>query len=131
MRLVGYELKPTAWQSNQSGEVILYWQPLRRPDFGLAKAIQVLLRLSSPNQDEPLLTVTQPMLPPTATNRAWARGSVIAAPYPVSLPPVVELGQYTLDLCLAIAGQNQILPGTVSGTNKPVECLTLSVNVTG
>lgn len=131
MRLVGYELKPDAWEPDHSGEVILYWQPLRRPDFGLAGAIQVVLRLSSPGGAEPGFSVTQPMLPAEVTGQAWARGVVIPVPYPVLLPATAAPGEYALEVCLAVAGQNQPLPGAVAGTAKTVECLPLSVTVTG
>ncbi len=131
MRLVGYELKPDAWQPDHTSEVILYWQPMRRPDFGLAGAIQVVLRLSSPGGAEPAFSVTQPMLPAEVTGQAWARGAVIPVPYPVLLPAAAAPGEYALDVCLAIAGQNQPLPGVVTGTAKTVECLPLSITVAG
>jgi hypothetical protein len=131
MRLVGYEMKPGAWEPDHTSEVVLYWQPLRRPDFGLASAIQVVLRLSSPDQAEPSLIVTRPMLPSEMTAQPWARGAVIAVPYPVSLPATAVPGKYALEVCLAIAGQDQVLPGTVTGTAKLMECLPLSVMVAG
>jgi hypothetical protein len=131
LRLVGYQLQPPTWQLNRSGEVVLYWQPVRRPDFGLASAIQVVLRLSAGQADESLLTTVQPLLPAWVTSREWGRGAVLPIPYPLSLPATVQPGQYTLDVCLAVAGSEQVLPGVVAETGQPVECWPLSLTVTG
>jgi hypothetical protein len=131
LRLVGYQLEPAVWQPDQAGEVVLYWQVVRRPDFAMASTLEVVLRLLVNGQEQPVLTISQPMLSPAVADYDWAQGAVIPMRYPFSVPANAQPGQYALDVCLAIAGSGQVIPGARDGTAQPVDCLPLSVKVTG
>lgn len=131
LRLVGYQLEPVVWQPDQTGEVVLYWQVVRRPDFAMASHLQVVFRLLISNQGQPMLTTSQPMLPPAVTDQDWAQGAVMPVRYPVAMPADVQPGQYALDVCLVVAGSDEVIPGTPAGTAQPADCLPLSVKVTG
>jgi hypothetical protein len=130
LRLVGYQLEPAVWQPDRAGEVVLYWQAVRRPDVAMASALQVVLRLLVSGQDQPVLTVSQPMLP-AAAGHDWSQGTVIPVHYSFSMPANVQPGQYALNVCLAVAGSGQVIPGARDGSAQPVECLPLSVKVAG
>ncbi len=131
MRLVGYRVEPATWQPNLAGQVVLYWQPIRRPDFGLANAFQVVLQLSPGNGAESVLTVAHPILPQSLAIGDVARGSIVPVHYPVSLPTSVMPGEYVLNVCLAIASSGQLLPGTVADTSESIECLSLPITIKG
>lgn len=129
LRLAGYQLEPTIWSPSQTGTVTLFWQPLRRPDFNLARAIQLGLHLVKKPGDKPLMVSNQPMLPETVTSRDWARGALIPVQYPVTLLGTIQPGQYVLEACLMVASEGQIIPGTSPGQTEPIQCLYLDVPV--
>ncbi len=122
LRLVGYKLEATPWHSSQTGEVVLYWQPIRRPDFGLAQAYQLTFSLSTDGKTTPPLTA-YPVLPESLAERNIARGSVIPAQYAVPLPDLAS-DSYTLNICLTTTGDGQVLEN-----NEFSGCLPVPVRI--
>ncbi len=129
VQLVGYQLKPAAWQTGNEAELLLYWQPLQKPEFNMAEGVELELRLFANTPQETILTATKPLFAQTPTGEAFQRGDVIPASYPVSLPDTLPAGEYWLETCLKITINGQIVKGVVVDTSERIECLKFPVTV--
>jgi hypothetical protein len=116
--LTGYRLEPgAAWRAGGGGALVLYWQLRDGLDPALADQFQVSLRLFPPGGTEPSVTAPHPILK-CLTASDLAPGTVIPVRYPLSLPPTLPPGNYTLKACLVAPGGSQTL-----------DCLPLPVKV--
>jgi hypothetical protein len=129
-RWVGYQFEPATWQPGGSGALRLYWEVNRRLELWLVSAFQVVLRLSSVDGSESLMTVTSPVFPQSAAARDVAPGAIVPVRYPVTLPVTLSPGEYVLDICLTVADSGQPVAGTWANTSELIDCLPLSIMVT-
>jgi hypothetical protein len=129
-RWVGYQFEPATWQTGGSGALRLYWEVNRRLDLWLVRAFQVVLRLSSVDASESLMTVTSSVFPQSAAARDVASGAVVPVRYPLSLPAGLTPGEYSLDVCLTVVDSGQPVLGIRADTSELIECLPLFIMVT-
>jgi 4-amino-4-deoxy-L-arabinose transferase-like glycosyltransferase len=116
LRLAGYQLNPSTWQSGHQAELILYLQPIRPLESSLSQIFHIVLRLSSGTL--PIMEGALPLLPQPLATGEMKPGTIIPIHYPLSLPTTLSSGAYTLNVCLIF---------TASG--ESVFCLPLSVTV--
>jgi hypothetical protein len=97
--------------------------------FDMAEGVELRLRLFANNTGKTILTATTPLFAQAPANKAFQRGDVIPASYPVLLPDTLPAGEYWLETCLKIAVNGQIVKGVRVGTSERIECLKFPVTV--
>lgn len=125
MRLIGYQLEPLPARENDYGEITLYWQPIRKPDVGLAQAFELEIQLLSNTQNnQPLANVVHPIFTQPVIPADTPRGSIVPIKY--SLPQTISKDSANLlRICLKISSTGQIVPAELSDIFEQIECVLL------
>jgi hypothetical protein len=125
MRLIGYRLAPAPEAGESSGEITLYWQPIRRPDAGLAQAFQLETQLlDTRGNNQPIASAPHPIFTRPVNPAETTRASIIPMVY--TLPgdsSAAAVGH--INICLKIAGTGQTVPATQGDTAEQIECVAL------
>lgn len=119
MRLIGYRLNP--------GTLTLYWQPIRRPDIGLAQAFQLDITLLTMGNTNPLASIIQPLFTRPVNPATTPRGAIIPIDYVVPQLPDAD----ALTICLKIGVTGQVVPAIGPGERTEAGCIQLPISQPG
>lgn len=118
VRVAGFQLNPSSWQSDSQAKLTLYYQLIEPLEPSLSKTFQLVLRLLPPKGTQPNLEAAFPVLPASLATAELRPGKLISVDYPLSLPANLSPGTYSLNVCLTVAVNRQ-----------DVSCLPLTVEI--
>lgn len=129
-QLVGFQVEPELWQTGDKGTLWLYWQSVQPLDLTpFSQAFRLNLQLQPANVTEPVLAITQPLIPKNLTQKGLARGVVLPIAYHLDLPASLSAGDYTLFACIQTEAGEQAAVGSAPNTRPGSDCLPIPVKL--